>query len=206
MTKVYKGEGFRVKGIEDVIRGLHEAGADVRRASEEALWEAGSMLEGQLKRKLSQPGTGRNYLLSKGVGQRGLYKGAPTDRRSRYKFHTASVPGEPPAPDTGRLRASITHNTSYRSGAPSDGKHLPWPGGTLDEVKGYVGTNVEYGYYLEIGAMIWPYGNMKIGKRRLLPRPWFLNTISENSTKVVKLMEKSLRRVFKAHTGKVFKK
>jgi len=47
-------------------------------------------LEGEVKRTLSKPGTGRVY-----------YKG-------RVK-HRASSPGEPPAVDTGRLRSSITH-------------------------------------------------------------------------------------------------
>jgi len=204
--KVYKGEGFHVKGIEDVIRGLNEANADVIKASEQAIWEAGSMLSRELKRELSHPGTGRAYYRGKSGGRRGPYKGTGS-RKDRYKYYTASEPGRPPAPGpSGRLRSSITHNTSYRNASGSGEDKLPWPGGTIDEIKGYVGTNVEYGYYLEVGAMIWPYGNMSIGKRRLLPRPWFRKTINSNSNKVVKLMEKSLKRAFMLHTGKVFTK
>ena len=55
--------------------------AGLRRA---ALWA-----EGEVKRSF-QPGTGRTYM------------------RGKVK-HVASVPGQPPAVDTGRLRASITH-------------------------------------------------------------------------------------------------
>jgi len=47
-------------------------------------------LEGQVKRKLSQAGSGREY-------------------QRRSVTHRASAPGAPPAPDTGNLRSSIKH-------------------------------------------------------------------------------------------------
>jgi hypothetical protein len=58
--------------------------------------------------------------------------------------HVPSAPGEPPRVDTGRLRASITHEMETVRGAPT----------------GRVGTNVRYGRDLEIGRF-----NMQ-------PRPW----------------------------------
>ena len=202
--KKFSGPGFRIDGIDKVIKGLEKSGADVRKASENAIWESGSFLEKQLKRKLSKQGTGRAYLSSM-TGKRGLFSGDAGSKKERYNYHIGSVPGQPPALDTGRLRASITHNTTYKSGDTSDGTKLPNPGGNADRVKGFVGTNVIYGYFLEVGAMIWPYGNKKIGKRRLLPRPWFRSTIDENSNKVLKLIIKSLSRAFKSHTGSSFK-
>lgn len=48
-----------------------------------------------------------------------------------------SVPGEPPRVDTGRLRASITHRLTSKVGKASYAE---------------VGTNVEYGPYLEFGT------------------------------------------------------
>jgi len=202
--KKIKGEGFRVEGIDKVIAALKAADADVKKASEEAIWEAGNFLERKLKRKLSQPGSGKTYISSM-KGKRGLFKGDTKEKRSRYSFHVASVPGQPPAPDLERLKVSITHNTTYRQGAPSDGRPLPRPGGIFHKIKGYIGTNVAYGYFLEVGAKIWPYGNKNIGKRQLLPRPWFMVTLGENQNNVVKLMIKSLKRTFKSHTGTRFK-
>ena len=63
-----------------------------------------------------------------------------------------SKPGEPPAVDTGRLRASITHRVETESG----------------EVAGYVGTNVEYAPDLEFG------------KGRILPRPFMFPAMERN--------------------------
>lgn len=67
---------------------------------------------------LSQPGTGRMY------------------QRGKTVEHRASAPGEPPAPDTGRLRASVT--TEVVRG--------------LGEVVGYVAVNTEYAAALELGT------------------------------------------------------
>jgi HK97 gp10 family phage protein len=48
-----------------------------------------------------------------------------------------SIDGEPPRVDTGRLRASITHRLTSKTGKASYAE---------------VGTNVEYGPYLEFGT------------------------------------------------------
>lgn len=74
--------------------------------------------EGIAKILLSQPGTGRIY------------------QRGKTVEHRASSPGEPPAPDTGRLRASIT--TEVVRGAR--------------EVVGIVTANTEYAAGLELGT------------------------------------------------------
>lgn len=72
---------------------------------------------GMTKEILSQPGTGRVY-------------------RRGGVVHQASVPGSPPAPDRGRLRASIT----WKPGPEGD---APWV---------EYGTNVGYAGYLEFGT------------------------------------------------------
>ncbi len=63
-----------------------------------------------------------------------------------------SAPGEPPAVDTGRLRASITHRVETESG----------------EVVAYVGTNVEYAKDLEFGTV------------KMQPRPFMVPGIEHN--------------------------
>lgn len=63
-----------------------------------------------------------------------------------------SAPGEAPAVDTGRLRASITHRVEKESG----------------EVVGYVGTNVEYAPWLEFGTT------------RMKARPFMMPAIERN--------------------------
>lgn len=63
------------------------------------------------------------------------------------KPHQPSRPGEPPHVDTGRLRASITHEG-------------PQPSDTGNEREVRVGTNVNYGRFLEQGT------------RFIEPRPW----------------------------------
>ena len=65
--------------------------------------------------------------------------------------HTASAEGEPPAVDTGRLRASISTNWTGGGGdANEDG--VGDPGGGEQEFTVVVGTNVEYGPMLEFGT------------------------------------------------------
>lgn len=77
------------------------------------------------KRLLSTPGTGRVY-------------------RRRSVLHQASAPGQPPAVDTGYLRASVDHKV----GTDAEGLYAD------------IGTEVDYGLYLEQGT------------RYMQPRPW----------------------------------
>ena len=63
-----------------------------------------------------------------------------------------SAPGEAPAVDTGRLRASIAHRVEMESG----------------EAVAFVGTNVEYAPYLEFGTT------------RMQPRPFMVPAIERN--------------------------
>jgi phage gpG-like protein len=71
----------------------------------------------------------------------------------------ASQPGEPPRKQTGRLRASVTRE--------------------IDEsaLEGRVGTNVDYGKYLELGT-----------KRGILPRPWLRRALAEMQGRVNEIL------------------
>lgn len=71
-------------------------------------------------------------------------RNAKTSMMGGGRPHISSLPGEPPHVDTGRLRSSITHEVEE----------------TLFGIIGRVGTNVEYGRYLELGTS------------KMLPRPW----------------------------------
>lgn len=93
---------------------------------------------------LSRPGTGRTY------------------KRGKTVTHTASAPGEPPAPDTGRLRASIT--TEVIRGT--------------DEVRGIVTANTEYAAALQLGT------------EKIRPRPYLSRLASDYSDRLRRVFSK----------------
>jgi HK97 gp10 family phage protein len=68
------------------------------------------------------------------------------------KIHVASAPGDPPAVDTGRLRASIS--TNWSGGGERGEDQVGDPGGERggDVFKVVVGTNVKYAPFLEFGT------------------------------------------------------
>jgi HK97 gp10 family phage protein len=116
----YEMRGDNLSGLAD------EALSELRQRAEPKVLQSLLHLTGAAKRMLSRPGRGRIYV-----------KGRVT--------HQASAPGDAPAVDTGRLRASITH----------DGPHV-----TGDTIRGEWGTNVEYAAALEYGT------------RHIAPRPY----------------------------------
>lgn len=74
---------------------------------------------------------------------------------SRQYNANPSKPGEPPHKQTGRLRASVTHEVDAKT------------------LEARVGTNVEYGRYLELGT-----------KRGLAPRPWLRRALAECQSRI----------------------
>lgn len=115
--------------------------ADYRALMERRMRTAAAMVEGRVKMKLSQQGRGRVYI-------RGAVR------------HQASLPGDPPAVDTGRLRSSITHRVE--ASGPS--------------VIGLVGTNVEYASYLEFGTS------------RMEARPFLRSTVHELGVDIARIL------------------
>lgn len=95
---------------------------------------------------LSQPGKGRAY------------------KRGR-KVHIASKPGDPPAPDTGRLRGS-TQSEVLR---------------TNDGALGIVSVNTEYAAALELGT------------EKIAARPFISRVASENRERLMKVFAKFAR-------------
>lgn len=91
------------------------------------------------------------------------------------------------AVDTGRLRNSITFATTNRQGSPNS-----QPGeqakpedykqnGTAEEGSMYIGTNVEYASYIELGA------------RGMKPRPFLKNAITNYTQEYKRIMEDGLK-------------
>lgn len=98
----------------------------------------------ELKEKLSHPGTGRIYTTWFYTDKRGVVH--PWGHRPP---HQASAPFEPPAPDTGALRASVDfHGTRERTGA---------------EITLF--STLDYAVYTEYGTS------------KMAPRPWFRPTM-----------------------------
>lgn len=98
-----------------------------------------------IRDQLSKPGTGRRYRVAKG-----RRKGRNTRARG---WHVASAPGNPPAANTGRLRASWTV-VPYRSLGLMNVKNEGFA--TLEQVGTKivltVGSNLKYAAALEFGS------------------------------------------------------
>ena len=96
-------------------------------------WELrkhGQLRQAIAKTALAIEKTAKESMSHKGRGR--LY----TNRGAGLGDHQASAPGDPPATDTGRLRASIKSDLT-----------------DLVRLAAEVGTNVEYGRHLEYGTV-----------------------------------------------------
>ena len=138
-------------------------------ATEQAVLKGCHMIESDTKTSMVA-GTGREYKRGK-------------------KIHRASVAGQPPAVDTGRLRASIAVNWT-NSGLPNgkvinpkqseDG--ISMPPSENGKFTGRVGTNVEYALPLE-------FGTVKMG-----PRPYLRPAFEKNISKIRALFENLIKK------------
>lgn len=97
----------------------------------------GFLVENELKKEYSKPGSGQVYTRG-GIS------------------HQASAPGEPPAPDTGQLRARIHHLVGHDA----------------------IGAFVEVGVNDPRGAML------EFGTRHIAPRPAFRTTTARMADQV----------------------
>jgi HK97 gp10 family phage protein len=150
-------------------------GKDVERqilsATEKAVL-AGCQLIGKDTKLSMVAGTGREYF-----------------RTKKKLIHRASVEGQPPAPDTGRLKASITVNWT-NSGLPTakvskpakEGDGISMPPTEAGKFTGRVGTNVEYAQHLE-------FGTVKMG-----PRPFLRPAFEKNISKIRALFDNLIKK------------
>lgn len=119
----------------------------VRRKAVGFVTRAAISVSRHAKQLLSVAGTG------KAKGQRnskGQFKSGPV---------VHSQPGEPPRKQTGRLRASVTHEVD------------------AETLTARVGTNVEYGKHLELGT-----------EKGIAPRPWLRRALAEMQSRVNELL------------------
>lgn len=116
--------------MRDYLRGR------VAEASRIALEQSAIIVQAEMIKELSKPGTGRLYRRSNGYGRR---------RNTRQKgYHRASAPGRPPAADTGNLRRSWQAGRWHIK----DRKHIK------DRIapRIRIGTKVAYARLLEDGT------------------------------------------------------
>lgn len=151
------------------LRRMDYARREYDAAGRKAGKQIGKMMEGEVKKELSKPGHGRTYYTVRS-GSRAKF-GYFTERGpslpfgdSDYIVHTASAPGESPAPMWGFLRASINSEV------------VPYSNGS----QVIIGTNKRYGLGGKYSAAIFEFGTSKMA-----PRPFLFKTILANWNKAL---------------------
>ena len=151
--------------------------AEIKRRQSMALRKAGAMLEGVIKRSMQTT--------SKDTSKKQMSRGVVRQKRQGKKlakYHYPSKPGFPPAIDTGRLVNSITwqasdgHGSSISAPATEDDK-LKNPEAGPHETICIVGTNVEYGRFLELGTI------------KTRPRPYLRIALEAKRKSILKLFQ-----------------
>ena len=126
-------------------------------------------------------------LLVQSTAQRGIQKGPKTGRvYEKYdprRTHRASAAGEFPATDTGRLVASIFANMD------------------ADGLGASVGTNLDYGTYLEFGTAAGLTGSLDAGAPGagvgMAARPWLFPTFERLKPRITRSVGAGVRKVLK---------
>lgn len=123
--------------------------ATIQEGIRDGLVETQIVLARIVRGMLSKPGTGRIYRIA---------KGKPNGRNLRAKgLHRASAPGQPPAVNTNRLRASWSVNSAGKLGLTRISALASEEGFILTRVRsnslGFeFGSNVPYAKHLEFGT------------------------------------------------------
>lgn len=152
----------------NLFRGLVAAKKEYDRRALRAIKLGALFFVAELKKELSKPGTGR---ARKTKGRKGTRRAGVTGT-GRARFRTASgsnrasAPGEPPAVDLGRLRASITHIIEKE----------------FLTFVAQVGTNVEYAPDLEFGT------------KNMAARPFMLTTLARIRPQLIVIFQRVLGR------------
>ena len=133
------------------------------KANIEAMKLATKVVEADVKKNFTLQGTGK------------------ARRRTKDgKVHRASKPKQPPAIDTGTLRASIMSEVKIE-GMSVNGRVGPDIKYIANELakRESVGTDVNYGYYLEVGAP----------KINLAPRPFLVPALKRQRRKILRIFQ-----------------
>lgn len=168
--------GFNAKFSLDT-QGFASAMKEVKRIYDKRARRAillGSLLYvAEIKKELSQPGTGR---ARKVKGKKGIRGGTTASGRARVRIasssNRASAPGNPPAVDTGRLRASITKDIAK----------------VFNGWVATVGSNVEYAAILHFGGH-----TGKNNSTFIEARPYMLAPLVRIQAKLLVIFARELR-------------
>ena len=184
--------GFEIHGIKNVMRKLEQATVKVDQLAKMAVQTACILVDKEVRTSFS---TG------KGLGHadyatRRQYK---RQKGKRGKWHVASAPGQPPAVDTGRLRASMTWNIENRqkshpytfTGGAGVTK-VPATKTKFLRIVGLVGTNVEYAPRLEFGFK----GTDSKGRQyNQEPRPFLFPAVKRKQKEISLLFRETLKKL-----------
>jgi len=132
-----------------------------------AMKKAATLVEKYVKEHFTLEGSGMTI---KGVWT----PGASRKKTKSGKRHYAAAPGKPPAIDMGILRSSIMHEVEQH-GMSIDGRVGP----DVEHIaaKAPVGTDVNYGLYLELGTS------------KMEPRPFLRPALRRTGKKVIKIFK-----------------
>ena len=170
-------------GIKNVMRKLDQATVKVDQLAKMAVTTACVLIEKEAKSSMT---TGKGLGHADYMGRR-QYK---RQKGKKGKWHSASAPGQPPAVDTGRLRASITWNIDNRQKSHpymftggADSTKVPATGTKFMKIIGLVGTNVTYGPLLESGTS------------KMAPRPWLFPALKRKQAEISLLFRETLKKL-----------
>lgn len=132
--------------------------------------------------------------LVEGDAKESMKPGSGKEYKRKGKIHTASAPGQPPAVDTGRLRASISSNWTgsgmAKGKVKSPAEADDGVGQPTKELTGVVGTNVEYARRLELGFV----GTDSLGRiYNQLPRPYLRTALEKNRKEIKNIFKKFIQ-------------
>lgn len=153
------------------LKGVIAAKAELERRAEKAVKEGALLLKREIVKELSKKGTGRARK-TRGRPKRG---GVTATGRARFRTassgNRASAPGEPPAVDFGRLRASIEEEVIK--------EFATWIG--------IVGTNLKVGREKKnLGVLL------EFGTSEIEPRPFFRPALARIRPQLVAIFARNL--------------
>lgn len=150
---------------------------EVKHKSETALRKAAMRVATNAKRSMGSGAAGRSIIATQESSR--MYT-----RTKKKKIHWSSPPGEPPHVDTGRLRASIswilstdTADRGVVGGKAEQEDAVSRPESRPNEIIAVVGTNVEYGKFLELGT------------EKMKARPWLRPALEKAIAQIRGLFE-----------------